>query len=61
MSPLRGIAARRTWALGASVLVMGSLIAAAVIAGGHSSPASMGPVAAGTAGPTASWGSWRLH
>lgn len=54
MNPLRGIADRRTWALGATALVMGSLIAAVVIAGGHSSPTSMGHVAADAAGPTAS-------
>jgi hypothetical protein len=54
MNPLRGNSARRRWALGASALVVLSLITTAVIAGGHSSPTSMGHIPAGSSSPTAS-------
>jgi hypothetical protein len=53
MSPLNAISARKTWALGATVLVV-PLVAVAVIAGGRSSPTSMGHFAAEGPGPTAS-------
>ena len=53
MSPLNGISARKTWVLGATVLVV-PLVAVAVIAGGRSSPTSMGHTAAGSSSPTAS-------
>jgi hypothetical protein len=53
MNPLRGITDRRTWALGATALVVLSLITTAVIAGGHSSPTSIRHVA-GSSSPTAS-------
>lgn len=54
MSALRGISARRTWVLAATALVVLSLVAVAVIAGGHSSPTSMGHVAVAGLSPTAS-------
>ena len=53
MNPLRGISARRTWALGAGVLLV-PLVAVAVIAAGHSSPASTGHSPTGSSRPTAS-------
>jgi hypothetical protein len=54
MSALRGISARRTWVLAATALVVLSLVAVAVIAGGHSSPTSTGRSATGGSSPTAS-------
>ena len=54
MNPLSGVSVRRKWALGASALVVLSLVATAVIAGGHSSPTSIGHVAAGSSSPTTS-------
>src|SRR5664280_1574853 len=53
MNPLRGISARRTWALGSGVLLV-PLVAVAVIAGGHSSPTSISHSATGSSRPTAS-------
>jgi hypothetical protein len=53
MSPLNGISARKTWVLGATVLVV-PLVAVAVIAGGRSSPTSTGHSAAEGPSPTAS-------
>jgi hypothetical protein len=53
MSPLNGISARSKWALGATVLVV-SLVAVAVIAGGRSSPTSTGHSGVGGPTPTAS-------
>jgi hypothetical protein len=54
MSPLNAISARKTWVLGAAALVVLSLIAAAVIVGGRSSPTSTGHVATRGSSPTAS-------
>jgi hypothetical protein len=54
MSPRSGISARKTWVLGATALVVLSLIATAVIAGRHSSPTSTGHVATRGSSPTAS-------
>jgi hypothetical protein len=42
------------WVLAATALVVLSLVAVAVIAGGHSSPTSTGHIAAGSSNPTAS-------
>ena len=53
MNPLRGITARRTWALGSGVLLV-PLVAVAVIAGGHSPPTSISHSATGSSRPTAS-------
>ena len=53
MNPLRGITARRTWALGSGVLLV-PLVAVAVIAGGHSSPTSISHSGVGSSRPTAS-------
>ena len=53
MSPLNGISARKTWVLGATVLVV-PLVAVAVTAGGRSSPTSTGHFAAEGPSPTAS-------
>jgi hypothetical protein len=54
MSPLNGIFARRTWVLAATALVVLSVVAVAVIAGGHSSPPSTGHSATGGWSPTPS-------
>jgi len=54
MSALSGISARRMWVLAATALVVLSLVAVAVIAGGHSSPTSTGHSATGGSSPTAS-------
>ena len=53
MSPLSGISARKTWVLGATVLVV-PLVAVAVTAGGRSSPTSTGHVTVAGSSPTAS-------
>ena len=58
MNPLSGISVKKRWVLGATALVLPAAVAAAVIAGGHASPASTGHVATGgsslTAAPTPS-------
>jgi hypothetical protein len=54
MSPRSGISARKTWLLGAAALVVLSLIAAAVIAGGHSSRTPASHIATRGSSPTAS-------
>lgn len=54
MSALREVSSRRMWVLAASALVVLSVVAVAVIAGGHSSPTSTGHSATGGWSPTAS-------